>query len=88
MPLIDQLLSVLVSEGASDLHFAEGQPPKMRQHGDMIPLRDEPITRDEALKSLSDLCGQQRWEAFEERGDLDFAYEKDEQSRFLARSFA
>ncbi len=82
MPLIDQLLCVIVAEGASDLHFAEGQPPKMRQHGDMIPLRSEPITRNEALSSLREICGQQRWEVFEERGDLDFAYEMDGQSRF------
>ena len=82
MPLIDQLLALVVTEGASDLHFAEGQPPKMRRHGDVLSLRDEPITRDEAAKMLSEMCGQQRWEVFEERGDLDFAYAMDEQSRF------
>jgi twitching motility protein PilT len=82
MPLIDQLLAIIVSEGASDLHFAEGQPPKMRRHGDVTPIRDEPITRDEGAKMLSEMCGQQRWEIFETRGDLDFAYEMDEQSRF------
>jgi twitching motility protein PilT len=82
MPLIDQLLAVIVTEGASDLHFAEGQPPKMRWHGDVMPLRDEPITRDEATTMLSEICGKPKWEVFEERGDLDFAYELDEQSRF------
>jgi twitching motility protein PilT len=82
MPLIDQLLAVIVSEGASDLHFAEGQPPKMRRHGDVMALRDEPITRDEAAEMLSEMCGPPRWRDFEERGDLDFAYEMDEQSRF------
>src|SRR5687767_7536585 len=82
MPLIDQLLAVMVAEGASDLHFAEGQPPKMRRHGDVTPIRHEPITREEAARMLSEMCGQPRWETFEERGDLDFAYEMDEQSRF------
>jgi len=82
MALIDQLLAIIIAEGASDLHFAEGQPPKMRRHGDVIPLRDEPITRDEAASMLSEMCGRRRWEVFEERGDLDFAYEMDEQSRF------
>jgi twitching motility protein PilT len=82
MPLIDQLLAVIVSEGASDLHISQGQPPKMRQHGDVMPIRDEPVTRGEAEKMLSEICGQERWKIFEERGDLDFAYEMDEQSRF------
>jgi twitching motility protein PilT len=82
MPLIDQLLAVIVAEGASDLHIGEGQPPKMRRHGDVMPIRDEPVTRDEAAKMLSEICGRERWKMFEERGDLDFAYEMDEQSRF------
>jgi len=82
MPLIDKLLAVIVSEGASDLHIGEGQLPKMRRHGDVMPIRDELVTRDEAATTLSEMCGPQRWKVFEERGDLDFAYEMNEQSRF------
>jgi twitching motility protein PilT len=82
MPLIDQLLAVIAAEGASDLHIGEGQPPKMRRHGDVLPIRDEPITRDDAAQMLSEICGAQKWETFEERGDLDFAYAMDEESRF------
>jgi len=82
MPYIDQFLSVIVAEGASDLHIAEGQPPKMRRHGDVMPIRREPVSREEAAKMLREICGQERWEIFEDRGDLDFAYEMDEQSRF------
>src|SRR5256885_6220468 len=47
-----------------------------------MPIRDEPVTRDEAAGMLSEICGGQSWELFEERGDLDFAYEMDERSRF------
>jgi twitching motility protein PilT len=79
---IDQLLSVIVEQGGSDLHIGEGQPPKMRKHGDVMPIREEPVERDEAARMLSEICGPQSWEIFEERGDLDFAYEMDERSRF------
>jgi twitching motility protein PilT len=82
MPYINQLLAVVVAEGGSDLHVAEGQPPKMRRHGDVMPIRDEAITREDATQMLSEMCGQQRWEVFKERGDLDFAYEMNQQSRF------
>jgi twitching motility protein PilT len=82
MPYIDQFLSVIVEQGGSDLHIGEGQPPKMRKHGDVMPIRDEPVERDEAARMLSEMCGPQSWEIFEERGDLDFAYEMDERSRF------
>jgi twitching motility protein PilT len=82
MPYIDQFLSVLVAQGGSDLHIAEGQPPKMRRHGDVMPIREEPVRHDEAATMLSEICGPQNWDLFEERGDFDFAYEMDRQSRF------
>jgi twitching motility protein PilT len=82
MAYIDQFLSVIVEQGGSDLHIGEGQPPKMRRHGDVMAIREEPVTRDEAAGMLSEISGAQSWELFEERGDLDFAYEMDERSRF------
>jgi twitching motility protein PilT len=82
MPYIDQFFSLLVKEGASDLHIGEGQPPKIRRHGDVMPIRTEPITRAEATVMMSEICEPKNWALFEERGDLDFAYEMDKYSRF------
>ena len=84
---LDRFLSVVVKHGGSDLHIAEGEPPKMRVHGDIIPIRDEPILREEATRMLSEICGPRNWEAFEQRGDLDFAYEMDKASRFRSNYF-
>ncbi len=82
MAYIDQFLQIVVRQGSSDLHIGEGQPPKIRTHGDIMPLRDEPISREEVTRMLSEVCGPQNWEIFQERGDLDFAYQMDEDSRF------
>ena len=82
MAYLDEFLRVIVESGGSDLHIGEGQPPKMRKHGDVAPIREEPVERDEAFTMLSEICGDHRWQIFEERGDLDFAYEMDEASRF------
>src|SRR5881392_1072658 len=82
MAYLDQFLNVIVEQGGSDLHIGEGQPPKMRKHGDVAPIRAEPVTRDEAASMLSEVCGPDNWEIFEDRGDLDFAYEMDAASRF------
>jgi len=82
MAYLDQLLRVIVEQGGSDLHIGQGQPPKMRKHGDVAPIRPEPITHEEASSMLSEVCGPRNWEIFEERGDLDFAYEMDAASRF------
>src|SRR5213594_4199229 len=87
MASLDQLLSVIVRHGGSDLHIGEGEPPKMRMHGDIMPIRAEPISREEAVQMMSELCGTRNWETFEQRGDLDFAYEMDEASRFRSNYF-
>ena len=36
---------------------------------------------------LSEVCGPQNWEIFQERGDLDFAYQMDEHSRFRSNYY-
>jgi twitching motility protein PilT len=87
MAYLDQFLSVIVKHSGSDLHFAEGQPPKMRVHGDIMPIRAEAISREEAVQMMSEICGARNWETFEQRGDLDFAYEMDEASRFRCNYF-
>ena len=87
MAELDRFLSVIVKHGGSDLHIGEGQPPKMRVHGDIMPIRDEPISHEEAARMLSEVCGPHNWEIFEQRGDLDFAYEMDEASRFRSNYF-
>src|SRR5207237_4421868 len=82
MAYLDQFLRAIVAEGASDLHIGEGQPPKMRRHGDVMAMRPEPVLRDEAVLMLSEIAGPANWKIFDERGDLDFAYQMDEASRF------
>src|SRR6266516_2311057 len=87
MAELDRFLSVIVKHGGSDLHIGEGQPPKMRVHGEIIPIRDKPISHDEATRMLSEVCGLRNWEMLEQHGDLDFAYEMDQASRFRSNYF-
>src|SRR5207248_10784853 len=82
MAYLDQFLQAIVAKDASDLHIGEGQPPKMRRHGDVMAMRPEPVLRHEAVLMLSEIAGPANWKIFEERGDLDFAYEMDQASRF------
>jgi twitching motility protein PilT len=82
MAYINQFFQVLIEAGASDLHLAEGQPPKIRRHGDILPIREDVLTHEEMAYMLSEICPPERWQRYEETGDLDFAYEMDENSRF------
>jgi twitching motility protein PilT len=80
--LIDQFFDIIVETKASDLHMQEGQPPKMRLHGDIQKIRDEPLTHAEMKQMLSEVVGPKRWEKFEETGDADCAYELSAEARF------
>ena len=82
MAYIDQFFKVLIEAGASDLHLGQGQPPKIRRHGDIVAIRNELLTLEECAYMMSEIAGPERWARFEACGDLDFAYEMDEQSRF------
>ena len=82
MAYIDHFFKVLIESGGSDLHLGEGQPPKIRRHGEIIPISDEVLTREQMAFMLSEICSPSRWERYEECGDLDFAYEMDEENRF------
>ncbi len=82
MAYIDQFFQVLIQAGGSDLHLGEGEPPKIRRHGEILPIREEVLTREEMAFMLSEICSPARWQRYEEAGDLDFAYEMDEENRF------
>jgi len=82
MAYIHQFFNVLIQAGGSDLHLGEGNVPKIRRHGEIVPIREEVLTHEEMVFMLSEICSPARWERFEEAGDLDFAYEMDEENRF------
>jgi twitching motility protein PilT len=87
MAYLDQFLNIIVKDGGSDLHIGEGQPPKMRKHGDIAPIGEKALTRDETMSMLREVCGERNWKICEDRGDLDFAYEMDAASRFRCNYF-
>jgi twitching motility protein PilT len=80
--LIDDLFDIIVQTNASDLHLQEGQPPKMRLHGDIQTMRDEVLSREVMAQMLSEVVGPKRWEKFEKTGDADCAYELSKDARF------
>jgi twitching motility protein PilT len=82
MNKIDELFNTLIEGGGSDLHLLESQPPKIRRHGEIQAIREEPLTHDEMISLLQPICSESAWKKFNECGDLDFAYEMSEEARF------
>ena len=79
---IDVFFQALVDQGGSDLHLSEGEPPKIRVHGDVTAIREESLTHEEMVELMEPICPPRLWKEFCEIGDADFAYEMDEKSRF------
>jgi len=80
--MIDEYFDTIVETNASDLHLQEGQPPKMRLHGDIQKMRDHVLTHAEMEQMLSEVVGPRRWEKFIKTGDADCAYELSSDARF------
>jgi twitching motility protein PilT len=84
---VSDLLERTCSIGGSDLHLAAGLVPRIRLHGELEEVPGWPVLRDEDLRAgLNALVSTQQWAAFEERGDLDYAYAMS-QERFRANYF-
>ncbi len=83
MAEIDRLFQYLIDHGGSDLHLSEGQPPKIRVHGTVSAIPDEGILDGSSFKDmLAEICDAKAFQLYLDTGDLDFAYEMDEMSRF------
>ncbi len=88
MPAIDELFAAMLAEEGSDLHLAEGQPPKIRRHGRLERLLDYPALTAETLRGyIEEICSPDRWQSFLETNDLDFAYAFGETARFRSNYF-
>ncbi len=87
MAVIDQYFQYLVASGGSDLHLSEGQAPKMRANGAISPIADGILEHATIDFMLREICDPAAYERYLEKGDLDFAYEMDAQSRFRCNYF-
>jgi len=87
MARIDGLFEAMLEEDGSDLHLAEGQPPKIRKHGHLVAL-DQPALTSEVIRGyLEEICVPQRWQHYLEVRDLDFAYALGDRARFRCNYF-
>jgi len=87
---LDALLADAVRLGASDIHLKVGRPPIVRRDGAVSPLGGYPELADEHLDAcLRALTAKapQRYDQFQEHGDLDFAYTAPELPRFRVNAF-
>jgi twitching motility protein PilT len=83
MSKITTLLDIMLQQGASDLHLAEGSPPRTRVHGRISNIAGWQALDRETIKSMMrEVCDERRWDKFERVGDMDLAYAYGDKARF------
>ncbi|RYD53720.1 MAG: type IV pili twitching motility protein PilT, partial [Verrucomicrobiaceae bacterium] len=70
MAKIDELFRYLISSKGSDLHLSEGQPPKMRVHGAVVPLPDQAVLAGQEFQELlGEICDPKAFAKYLDGGD-------------------
>jgi twitching motility protein PilT len=82
MARIDGLFRMLKEQGASDLHLSTGSSPIFRLHGEMVRQNFKPLGHEDLKGILHEILTDKQKALFEEKHDLDFAYEMPGVARF------
>ena len=80
---MDALLQQLVEAGASDLHLRTGEPPLLRQSGELVRMgAEQPIDGDRLEALLTSIMAPKELAELREANDTDWAYELEGLARF------
>lgn len=81
------LLELVVSEGASDLHLSVGTPPCLRIHGRMTPVEGEPLSPEDTEALMEGITSEHMRHRLKTRGGADFAFAYEDKARFRVSVF-
>ncbi len=80
---LEQLLSTVAAQHASDLHLTVGRRPTLRIDGALVPLAKEPVlTPEEARELIFALVGKEREERIAMEREVDFSWQLEGKGRF------
>src|SRR6201996_5133898 len=82
MAEVDNFLSEVLEKRGSDLHFIAGDPPRIRQFGDLMPLRPDKLTAEYVKTALYEIMPKTAVDRFEAKDGADFAYTFADKGRF------
>ena len=74
MAAIDAFLMQVIERDGSDLHFLAGDVPRVRQYGELKPLRPEPLDAEMVKTTLYEIMPKLSVERFESKDGTDFAH--------------
>jgi twitching motility protein PilT len=72
---IEELVGMVIKEGASDLHLSEGRTPVIRVSGVLIPLvKKEVLTKSDMDSYVGEFLNQDNKKLLETNREVDFSY--------------
>ena len=84
---INDLLDATINEGASDLHIRAYMPPKLRVHGELLPLMDEQLSEEDSYSLVKEMSTDEQMAEVEKNGGADFALAHPDGTRFRVSIF-
>ena len=84
---MEELLQATIDEGGSDLHIRAYMPPKLRVHGELLPLSDEPLSEEDSAALVREISDDEQMAELEKNGGADFALAHPDGTRFRVSIF-
>lgn len=85
---LNELLSAVAREGASDLHLSEGRHPTLRINGSLLPLvKKNVLTHEDIVGLLKVMLGDEREKQFVDKKEFDFSYKFGDAARFRGNAY-
>ena len=84
---VNDLLDATINEGASDLHIRADMPPKLRVHGELLPIMDESLSEDDSYTLVKEMATDEQMAEVEKNGGADFALAHPDGTRFRVSIF-
>ncbi len=84
---INDLLHLMVDEGASDLHLHVGQPPCLRISGNMTPVDGTPLQPEDTEQLMMAITPEAKQAKLKTEGSADFAFAFLDKARFRVNTF-
>ena len=82
-----QLLKKVVDMGGSDLHMTAESPPRIRLHGDLLPLSQDILSPDQVRSLIYSVMTDQQKFLYEENREVDFSFGVPSVARFRANVY-
>ena len=85
---LEDIISIVVEEGASDLHISAGRYPTIRISGTLVPLvKKDQVSREDALGFAQAMLTGDYFEEFLATKEMDFSFEYKNQVRFRGNAY-